>query len=171
MEKLNKIWNETVPVKEVIDILDDAGIKFVDIIRDNRPSGYFSFVRCYDLIGKYKFSIPYLVDGENEVGHSLTWDDIDHPFEIMGWSDCTVYYTRFPKNSSQSSNGGDYSAGWILKHCPTVGYQAVHNNCLHSDYEDQGWDTNSSLYGKTLQEVVEAICQNKDYPILGDEFL
>jgi hypothetical protein len=167
-KELNKIWNETVPVKELINILNNAGIRFVDIIRGNPPSGYFSFVRCYSNAGNYKFSIPYLVDGENERGHILTWDDVEHPFKIMEWEECATYYTKFPKDSNQSLNGGDYYTGWVLKHHPTVGYHAIHNNCLHSDYEDQGWDINSSLFGKTLQDIVEVICQNKEYPVLGD---
>ena len=165
---VQKIWDEDVPLSEQIELLQHMSIKYIDICgneNDNCFSGYFSFIRCYDEKGDYKFTLPYLVEAErDENDHPRSWIEVEHPFIVAEWSRVNMFYTYEPVDLSNSNNGGDYFAGWVLFSHPRIGLKAEHNECLHSDFESQGW-SGGTIHAKSMREMSEKLATQKEHPL------
>jgi hypothetical protein len=113
--------------KEIIPKLSSCIIMYVDNYnQDRNMREYYSFYRIYSPRGKYLFSLPARLD-----------------LPTAEWEKVNDIIVRHPSDSSQSSNGGDYYAGfrvWKLSHKNLELYQVQYNRMLYSDFEDQGWE-------------------------------
>jgi len=133
--------------KEIIPKLSNCIIYYVDNYNlDKNLREYYSFYRILSPKGEYLFSLPARLNLPTSEGEEVT--------DII---------TREPEDSSQSSNGGDYYAGyrvWKITHKKIELYKVQYNYMLYSDFQEQGWEEPEIC--TSLREVAEMTGEDID---------
>ena len=128
--------------KEIIPKLSNVIIVYIDNYNsDINLREYYSFYRIHSLKGRYLFSLPARLN-----------------LPVSEWEKVNDIITRYPNDSSKSSNGGDYYSGyrvWKLTHpkTPNEIYQVAYNRMLSSDFQEQGWEEPELCF--SIQEIAE----------------
>jgi len=129
--------------KEIIPKLSNVIIVYIDNYNsDVNLREYYSFYRIHSLKGRYLFSLPARLN-----------------LLASEWKKVNDIITRYPNDSSKSSNGGDYYSGyrvWKLTHpIPKENpiFMVQYNRMLNSDFQEQGWEEPELCF--SIQEIAE----------------